>query len=194
MTRIGVLGGTFDPVHVGHLVSAVNVRHQLELDEVRLVVANDPWQKAGTVVASAEDRLAMVEAAVSGVVGVVADDSEIRRGGPSYTADTLRALADSLPGVTLFLVIGSDVAGELDTWKRAEEIRSLATLVVVARPGADDEVPPPGWAYERVEVPAIQVSASDLRDRFADGRPVEWLVPEPVCRVIRARRLYGSGR
>lgn len=193
MARIGVLGGTFDPVHIGHLVAAVNVRFSLDLDELRLVVANDPWQKAGPA-ASAADRFAMVAAAVAGVRGLAADDTEIRRGGPSYTVETLEALAAAHPGSDLFLVIGSDAAAGLSTWERADDLRTLARLVVVGRPGSGPAEPPPGWEHERVDCPAIEVSASDIRARFADGRPVDWLVPEPVLAVIRARGLYGTTR
>src|SRR2546421_8283300 len=101
--RLGVFGGTFDPIHVGHLVTAVNVRHSLRLDRVLLVVAHDPWQKAGTVVAPAADRLAMVQAAVADVPGLEASDLELGRGGPTYTADTLAELRRQCPGADLFL-------------------------------------------------------------------------------------------
>ena len=110
--RLGVFGGTFDPPHVGHLVTAVNVRHALSLDRVLLVVANVPWQKVGErTVSPAEDRLAMVEAAARGVAGLEVSRLEIDRGGPSYTADTLGHLHAAHPGVELFLIVGSDAAG-----------------------------------------------------------------------------------
>lgn len=192
--RIGVLGGTFDPVHVGHLVTAVNVRHALELDRVLLVVANDPWQKAGTVRTAAQDRLAMVTAAVTGVEGLEACDLELRRGGPSYTADTLADLAVQHPGAALHLILGSDAAGGLHTWERAEEVAALARLVVVVRPGAEAAQPPPGWQHVVVEVPGLDVSSTDLRARVADGRPLDWLVPDEVVQVITERHLYASGR
>lgn len=188
--RLGVFGGTFDPIHVGHLVTAVNVRHSLDLDRVLLVVANDPWQKAGTVDTAAADRLAMVEAAVCDVDGLEACDVEIRRGGDSYTADTLQHLKESHPGADLFLVLGSDAAGGLPTWGRAAEVRELATLVVVTRPGAEASSPPSGWTYQRLEVPRLEVSSTDLRARFADGRPLDYLVTGPVQRLIRDRGLY----
>src|SRR3954471_10021926 len=115
--RIGILGGTFDPVHVGHLVAAVNVRHALSLDRVLLVVANIPWQKVGSrAVTPAEDRYAMVAAAVGEVPGLEASRIEIDRGGHSYSADTLAEVAGAEAGAQLFLVIGADVAGELATW------------------------------------------------------------------------------
>src|SRR5690242_20810671 len=130
--RIGVFGGTFDPVHVGHLVVAVNVRHDLHLDRVLLVVANVPWQKIDArVVTPAEDRYAVVEAAVGDVTGVEASRIEIDHGGASYTADTLEELLRRSPGAELFLVVGADVAPQLSTWERVERVRELSTLVVV---------------------------------------------------------------
>jgi nicotinate-nucleotide adenylyltransferase len=191
MSRIGLFGGTFDPIHVGHLVTAVNVRHELSLDEVLLVVANDPWQKSGhQLVTPAQDRLAMVTAAIADVKGISASDAEIRRGGVSYTADTLRELRATRPGDELFLILGSDAAAGLPTWERAEELRELGTLVVVTRPGFDGSAAPPGWDAVQVAVPRLEVSSTDLRARFADGRPLDWLVTEPVVRLIRERGLY----
>ena len=192
--RIGVLGGTFDPVHVGHLVTAVNVRHELGLDRVLLVVANDPWQKAGSVSAPASDRFAMAAAAVAGIHGIEASDLELRRGGPSYTADTVEELGVLHPGAELHLILGSDAAGGLDTWEREAEVRERVRLVVVVRPGAEAARPPDGWSHVVVEVPRLDVSSTDLRERAADGRPLDWLVPEAAVRLIRERRLYGAGR
>lgn len=189
---LGILGGTFDPPHVGHLVVAVNVRHELGLDEVLLVVANEPWQKAHLPVSPAADRLAMVEAAVAGVAGVSASALEIERGGTSYTADTLEELARRCPGVPLHVILGSDAAAGLDTWERADEVRALSSLVVVTRPGAERAPLPPGWTARHVEVPRLDVSSTDLRARVADGRPLDWLVPAPVVSLIRERGLYAA--
>jgi nicotinate-nucleotide adenylyltransferase len=191
---LGVFGGTFDPIHVGHLVTAVNVRHSLSLDRVLLVVAHDPWQKAGTVVTPAADRLAMVAAAVVDVPGLEASDVELRRADESYTADTLAELRRQRPDAELFLVLGSDAAGGLPTWERVDEVQALATLVVVTRPGAELLAPPAGWTYERLEVPRLEVSSTDLRARFVDGRPLDYLVTAPVQRLIRERGLYALGR
>ena len=192
--RLGVFGGTFDPPHVGHLVTAENVRHELGLDEVLLVVANDPWQKADQVVSPAADRLAMVEAAVAGVDGLRASTVEIDRGGASYTADTLTDLHEQHPGADLYLVLGSDAAALLPTWERVDEVRTLATLAVVTRPGAEAATPPPGWDHRVVEAPRLDVSSTDLRARVVDGRPLDYLVPPAVVRVIRERRLYAPTR
>lgn len=188
--RIGVFGGTFDPIHVGHLVTAVNVRHQLRLDRLLLVVANDPWQKVDRRVTSAADRLAMVAAAIGDADGLEPCDLEVRRGGASYTADTLAELGAAHPGARLHLVLGSDAAGGLRTWERFDEVRARSQLVVVTRPGSEEVRPPGGWAHQTVEVPRLDVSSTDLRARVADGRPLDWLVPEAVVRVIRRRGLY----
>ncbi|MCB0957012.1 MAG: nicotinate-nucleotide adenylyltransferase [Ilumatobacter sp.] len=188
--RIGLFGGTFDPPHVGHLVTAVNVRHALQLDVVVLMVANVPWQKVGSrAVTPAEDRLAMVEAAVGDVAGLVAGRTEIDRGGPSYTADTLAALADEHPGADLFTIVGDDAAAGFLSWERYDEVAARSGLVVVDRPGAP-VVLPEGFHWIRVEVPRLEVSSTDLRARCADGRPLDYLVTEPVLDVIAERGLY----
>lgn len=190
--RIGLFGGTFDPPHVGHLVTAVNVRHALNLDIVILMVANDPWQKSGSRdVTTAEDRFAMVEAAVSVVDGVVAGRDEIDRGGPSYTADTLMALAEKHPGAELFTIVGDDAAAGLTSWTRVEQVAEYSQLVVVDRPGVAVELPEQ-FNWLRVESPRLEVSSTDLRSRFSDGRPLDYLVTEPVLHVIEQRGLYGS--
>ena len=190
--RIGLFGGTFDPPHVGHLVTAVNVRHALNLNIVMLMVANDPWQKSGARdVTTAEDRFAMVEAAVSAVDGVIAGRDEIDRGGPSYTADTLMALAEKHPGAELFTIVGDDAAAGLTSWTRVEQVAQYSQLVVVDRPGVAVELPKQ-FNWLRVESPRLEVSSTDLRSRFSDGRPLDYLVTEPVLRVIEERGLYGS--
>lgn len=188
--RIGLFGGTFDPPHVGHLVTAVNVRYALSLDAVILMVANSPWQKSDTrSITPALDRLAMVEAAVADVEGLVAGDEEIRRGGPSFTADTLAVLAKTHPGARFFTIVGDDAAAGLTTWERHDEVLSRSQLVVVDRPGARVELPSEfDWLH--VEVPRLEVSSTDLRERVRDGRPLNYLVTEPVLAIIAARQLY----
>ncbi|HZU78760.1 MAG TPA: nicotinate-nucleotide adenylyltransferase [Acidimicrobiales bacterium] len=191
--RVGVFGGTFDPIHVGHLVAALEAREALDLDEVLLVVANDPWQKSGArPLTPAEDRFAVVAEAVAGISGLSASRLEIDRGGPSYTADTVRQLAATEPDAELFLVVGDDVAAELGTWQRVDEIVGLVTLVVVDRFGVQPVPPPPGWRVRRVTIPALEISSSDLRARLSEGRNVHFLVPEPAIRCIRARDLYAG--
>lgn len=193
--RLGIFGGTFDPPHVGHLVTAVNARHDLQLDRVLLMVNNLPWQKVGTRhITPAEDRLALVDAAVADVAGLESSRLEIDAGGVSYTADTLRALLDQDADRELFVILGSDAAAGLMTWERVDEVRDQATMVVVERPGADVVPPLPGWRWISLEVPSLEVSSTDLRARVVDGRPLDYLVTHEVVDCIEARGLYRGPR
>jgi nicotinate-nucleotide adenylyltransferase len=187
--RIGVLGGTFDPVHNGHLTVAADVRNALALDEVLLVPAGDPWQKRGKVVASAADRLALVARAVEGIDGVSVSAVEVDREGASVTADTLEAL--QAPDRTLFLILGADAVANMGTWRRLDDTRHLADVVVVERAG-DLEVWPPGegWRVHHVAIPRLDISSTDLRERLASGRPVVGLMPPGVVEEIHQRGLY----
>ena len=188
--RIGLFGGTFDPPHVGHLVTAVNVRHALDLDVVILMVANVPWQKDGSrPITPALDRLAMVAAAVADVPGLEAGALEIEAGGPSYTADTLAKIADKEPDAELFTIVGDDAAAGLTTWERHAEVVARSRMVVVDRPGKAVQLPGDvPWIH--VEVPRLEVSSTDLRARFTDGRPLDYLVTDSVLHVIAERGLY----
>lgn len=191
--RIGILGGTFDPPHIGHLAMAVEVRDALALDVVLLVVAHVPWQKVGDRrVSPSADRLALVEAAVADLEGVEASDLEIRRGGPSYTADTLAMLAAEGPDDELWVILGADAAAGLPTWERGDEVAERARLVVAAREGETGS-PPPGWSWRTVPMTRLDVSSTDLRERVAAGRTIDVLVPPRVRGEIEARRLYRSG-
>jgi len=187
--RIGVFGGTFDPVHVAHVVGAVEARRALSLARVILVPAGDPWQKRGRVAAPAADRLAMVRAAVEGIAGLEVSPLEVEREGPSYTYETLESL--SAPGRRLFLIVGADVAATLSSWVGIERLPGLATLVVVDRAGepADSE-PPEGWRCERVSIPRLDLSSTELRARAGRGWPLDGLVPPGAVRVITERGLY----
>ena len=191
--RVGLFGGTFDPPHVGHLVTAVNVRHALNLDLVVLMVAHDPWQKSSERgVTRALDRLALVEAAVSNVEGLVAGRDEIDRGGPSFTADTLETMLLKYPDAQLFTIVGDDAAAGLPTWERVDSVVAQSQLVVVDRPGVSVQLPTQ-FSWLRVESPRLEVSSTDLRARFTDGRPLDYLVTAPVLAEIEKRGLYGSG-
>ena len=188
--RVGVFGGTFDPPHVGHLVTAVNVRHALALDVVLLVVANEPWQKEGSrLISPAADRYALTVAAVGDVDGVEASDIELQRGGPSYTADTLRDLRLALPDAHFFTILGRDAAAALFTWERHEEVVAGSRLVVVDRPGSAASLPT-GMGWLRVEVPHVEVSSTDLRARVLDGRPLDFLLTPGVIAELDARSMY----
>ena len=189
--RIGLFGGTFDPPHVGHLVTAVNVRHALALDLVLLMVANDPWQPPpARHITPAADRLAMVQAAVAGIDGLEAGTEEMQRGGPSYTADTLATLRLKYAGARFFTIVGDDAAAHIDTWERVNEVVAMSSLVVIDRPGSPVTLSQ-DYEWRHVEVPRLEVSSTDLRCRVTDGRPLDYLVPEPVIDIIRDRGLYG---
>ena len=188
--RIGVFGGTFDPPHIGHLVTAMRVAEALELDVVLMVVANVPWQKVGSrTITPADVRLDMVRAAVEGVDVLEASDLEIRRGGETYTVDTLESLRRAGPDDDLVLILGSAAAAGLDTWERPDELRRLCRLAVVERPGSPVVVPQ-GFRYDRVTVPQLDVSSTELRRRVAEDRSVRFLVPEGAVSLMEGRRLY----
>jgi nicotinate-nucleotide adenylyltransferase len=193
--RLGIFGGTFDPVHVGHVETAAAVGEALGLDRVLLVVANEPWQKEGVrPVTPAADRLAMVEAAVADRAGIEASRIEIDRGGPSYTVDTVEALLADEPAPDVTVVVGADIVPELATWKRWEELSQLVRLAVVDRPGSPFVRPPEGWRWVAVPSPRVDISSTELRRRLAEGRSVGDLVPEPVMRYICRSGLYAEGR
>ncbi len=186
--RLGILGGTFDPVHVAHLAAAAAARDQLGLDRVLLVVAGDPWQKRGRVCAPAEIRLEMVAAAIEGVEGLVVSRLEIDRPGPTYTIDTVESL--TAEGRELFLIVGGDVAASLATWHRVDALRAAVTLALVDREDVVPTTAPPGWRSVGVHMPRLDVSSTDLRRRIAAGESVDFLVPPPAARVLRTHGLY----
>lgn len=195
MERIGVFGGTFDPPHIGHLSAAVEVAEALGLDRVLFMVANRPWQKVGTrPITPAAVRHAMVEAAVQGLAGLEVSDLEMRRGGDSYTVDTLTELHAEHPGAELFLILGADAAALIPTWDRAGRVPELATVVAYDRVG-DVAVPdahlPEG--ITRVRVPRLEVSSTELRRRFAAGRRTDVLCPAAVARIVQTHGLYSDG-
>lgn len=198
--RWGLLGGTFDPPHCGHLAAARTCRAALGLDRLFLVVANEPWQKVPQrSVTPAEDRLAMVEAAAGLVPGLEPCRIEIDRGGPSYTIDTVEALRDRAaaaggPLPRLYLIVGADLVASLGTWMRVEDMKRLVTLVVVQRPQSTLVADPPGWRVVHVQGDPVDVSSSEVRDRLDRGLPVDGLVPDPVIRCIRLRGLYAVPR
>jgi nicotinate-nucleotide adenylyltransferase len=195
VVRIGIFGGTFDPIHTAHLEVAEAVRERLGLDRMLLMVANQPWQKVGArPLTPAEDRFAMVEAAAADSPGLEPSRMEIDRGGPTYTIDTVRQLLDEEPGAEVTVVVGSDVVGGLTTWKDEAALQGAVTLAVVGRPGVNPVAPPPGWRTVQVPVAPFDVSSTELRRRLEAGLPVEGWVPEPVIRCIARRGLYATGR
>ena len=192
--RIGLVGGTFDPPHLGHLVVAECALVELGLDEVRLLVAGEPWMKSAVSnVSDAADRAALVEAAVADAPGLICDAREVGRAGPTYTADTLAELRAEDPDAEYFFVLGEDAAHALPDWERITDAFALATFVVVTRPGNEppDESLLPG-PIVHLEIPQLYVSSTDLRARFARGGATRWLVPPSVDAEVRRRGLYGA--
>lgn len=175
-------------MHIAHIVVATEVRHALDLDRVLLVPAGDPWQKRGRVVATKDQRAEMCEAAIAGVEGLEVSRIEVDRVGPSVTADTLEVLGGE--DHELFLILGTDAAANLPTWRRLAETRDLATVVVVEREGEHADPPDPTWRFVHVPIPRLDISSSDLRERIAAGRPVDGLVPAAALQLIRHHDLY----
>lgn len=191
MRRIGLLGGTFDPPHLGHLVAAECARVELGLDEVRLLIAGDPWMKS--TVSSAEDRIALLRAAVDGASGLVVDDREVRRNGPTYTAETLEELRAEEPDVAWCFLLGQDAARAIPGWIRGDDALAQARFVVLTRPGHElDEAPDRVRALEHLEVPGLAISSTDLRRRYRDGAATRFQVPPAVDDLVRERGLYAT--
>lgn len=191
--RLGVLGGTFDPPHLGHLIVARDAAEGLGLDRVFLVLAARPPHKSRATV-PAELRLEMLEAALAGDPVLVASDVETRRAGPSYMVDTLGELHAQYPGAELVLLIGVDQWRQFGGWKDPQEIARLATVAVMAREGEDPSAVDPGVDIPSSEVPVtrIDVSATDVRTRARRGRSIRHLVPEPVRGIIEREALYAQ--
>ena len=188
---MGLLGGTFDPPHLGHLVVAECARVDLQLDEVRLLVAGDPWMKER--ITPAPTRVRLAEAAVGQDPHLRVDDRAVGREGPTFTADTLEDLVDEEPGTRWWFLTGADAANALDRWERVDAAFALATFVVVPRPGHTPEVPAPYTSQvEWLTVPMVDVSSSELRERYRTGRATRYLVPDAVDALVRAERLYGG--
>lgn len=188
-----MFGGTFDPPHIGHLVAALYSFEAISLDRLLFVVNNIPWQKVGSrPVTAAEDRFRMVEAAIAGHDGFEASRVELELGGTSSTVRTLTELRRRHPDSDLHLVLGADAAAGIPTWIDAGRLPGLCRLVVLERPGVTGEVPP-GFVVDRVAMPLLSVSSTELRERLGAGLRVDWLVPEAVQAVITELGLYGSG-
>lgn len=183
--RLGIFGGTFDPPHIGHLIVAQDAHAALNLDRVIFVPAAVPPHKRTVRITAAAIRLEMLRAAIAGNPIFDVDDLELRREGPSYTVDTLRALRARTPEATLVLLLGADQYRDLHTWHESAEIRRLAEIAVLARGGVTlaDGVPV-------TDVTRIDVSGSAIRRRVAEGLPIRYLVPEPVERLIAKYGLY----
>ncbi|MCU1678234.1 MAG: nicotinic acid mononucleotide adenyltransferase [Frankiales bacterium] len=185
------MGGTFDPIHHGHLSTASEVAELFDLDEVVFVPTGQPWQKSSRIVSPAEDRYLMTVIATASNPRFSVSRVEVDRAGPTYTVDTLRELASD--DTELFFITGADALGGILTWDRADELFALAHFVGVTRPGYDaSSVPLPAGQVSLVEVPALSISSTDLRDRVAAGKPIWYLVPDGVVQYVHKRRLYAG--
>lgn len=192
--RIGVMGGTFDPIHIGHLVAASEVAHRFDLDRVVFVPTGQPWQKTHRRVSAPEDRYLMT------VIATAADDRfsvsrvDVDRDGPTYTVDTLRDIrAEQGDGHDYYFITGADALAEILSWREPDEVLRLAHLVGVTRPG--HVLTDPGLAPGRVtllEIPALAISSSDIRARVAAGEPIRYLVTPGVESYITKVGLYGA--
>lgn len=196
---VGVLGGAFNPPHLGHLVLAQEAIAGLELDRLVAVPTGEAPHKRIEPEPGAELRLEMARLAFGPLERVTVSDIEISREGPSYAYRTLELLADELPGSQLTFVMGADVAAGLESWRRPERVLELARIAIAARPGVDSSVLDGvlerlgGQPAETVEMPPIGVSSTMVRERVASGRPIRWLVPEPVAGLIGERGIYREG-
>jgi nicotinate-nucleotide adenylyltransferase len=188
--RVGVFGGSFDPVHLGHLILAEQCREQAQLDRVLFVPAPRPPHKLQGASVSFDDRVAMLRLATKQQPAFVVDTLEAERSGPSYTVDTLRELQHRDPGHAWFLIVGSDSVRDLGTWREPEEIANLANLLVVRRPGTEVVVPPGYFHSQVIDAPLIEIASTDIRERVAAGRTVRYLVAAEVAEYMHSRGLY----
>lgn len=185
------MGGTFDPIHNGHLVAASEVVSALDLDEVLFVPTGKPWQKQE--VSPAEHRYLMSVVATASNPQFKVSRVDVDRPGFTYTVDTLNDLREQFPNAELFFISGADAIAQIIAWKDIESIWGLAHFVAVSRPGHKLKLPkaPPG-AISELEVPALAISSTDVRQRVADGKPIWYLVPDGVVQYISKHHLYGS--
>jgi nicotinate-nucleotide adenylyltransferase len=185
---IGLFGGSFDPIHHGHLLVAHAVVESLGLEELRFVPAREQPFKVGRHAAPAETRARMVALAIAGEPRFTVDRIELERPGPSYTVDTVRALREREPGRAFAVLVGADAARDLEQWHDVETLATLASFVILSRPGAT--IPSLPWSVRVVSVPVVDISATEIRRRVAVGRSIRYWVPDPVAECIVADRLY----
>jgi nicotinate-nucleotide adenylyltransferase len=191
--RFGVLGGTFDPPHLGHLAAASEVHHRLSLDTVLFVPAGEPWHKPDRTPSPPEHRQAMVAAAIADDPRFALSTVDLDRPGPTYTVDTLADLRAQEPEAEFFLLLGADALTGLPSWHRAADVASAATLVGISRPGHPLAHPgPPAGEVIMIQTPGTAVSSSDCRLRFRAGVPNTYLVPDSVIAYATAHALYGG--
>jgi nicotinate-nucleotide adenylyltransferase len=189
--RVGIMGGTFDPIHHGHLVAASEVADLFELDEVVFVPTGQPWQKAEQQVSPAEHRYLMTVVATASNPRFWVSRVDIDRPGPTYTIDTVRDVAAIRPGAELFFITGADALAAILSWKEADEVFARCHLIGVTRPGyhlSGDHLPPD--IVTLLDVPAMAISSSAVRERVLDARPIWYLVPDGVVQYIGKHGLY----
>lgn len=185
------MGGTFDPIHIGHLIAASEVHSALNLDSVWFIPARQPWQKADRKVSAAEHRLEMTKRAIEGDPRFEVSDIEINRDGPTRSVETVKQLKTTHPNIDIFWIVGADVATRIPTWHEWEEFVAAVTLVVVNRPdsGSIGLLP---FEYQNVEMPSVRISATQLRERYAQGLATKYLVPDAVDAYIKDHHLFGA--
>ena len=189
--RLGIMGGTFDPIHHGHLVAASEVAEQFALDEVIFVPTGSPWQKSDREVSPAEDRYLMTVIATASNPRFWVSRVDIDRPGPTFTIDTIRDMAAMRPDAELFFITGADALGQILSWKDADEALRLARFIGVTRPGYElSDAHLPAAAVTLVDVPAMAISSSACRARVRGGHPIWYLVPDGVVQYIAKHRLY----
>lgn len=189
--RLGVMGGTFDPIHNGHLVAASEVAAAFDLDEVLFVPTGQPWQKDGVTPTS--DRYLMTEIATAANPRFKVNTVDIDREGPTYTVDTLRDLKVAYPDAELFFITGADAVTSIAGWKDSANLWDLAKFVAVTRPGHVLDLPDaPAGAIEVLEIPALAISSTDIRNRVSEGKPIWYLVPDGIVQFIAKHGLYGG--
>ncbi len=199
--RIGIFGGSFDPVHYGHLLLAESAREQLSLDEVRLIPAAQPPHKTDQLISPGNQRLEMLHLAVGGHDALIVDSSELDRGGVSFTVDTLQQIADAQQAATLFLILGADSLHDLPQWREPERICQLAIPTAVRRAGSPPVSVLPlqplvsperlqEFAEHQIEMPVVELSSTDIRQRVRQGRSIRYRTPRAVEEFIATHRLY----
>lgn len=191
-TRLGIVGGTFDPVHHGHLVAASEVAHLFQLDEVVFVPTGQPWQKEGRKVSPAEDRYLMTVIATASNPRFSVSRIDVDRPGPTYTIDTLREMREARgPDVGFYFITGADALEQILTWRDADKLFQMAHFVGVTRPGHRlSDAGLPAGKVSLVEIPALSISSTECRERVRAGEPIWYLVPDGIVQYINKRRLY----
>jgi nicotinate-nucleotide adenylyltransferase len=187
--RLGVMGGTFDPIHNGHLVAASEAASAFGLDKVLFVPTGEPWQKQD--ITASEHRLAMTTLAIAGNPLFEISAVDVQRAGPTYTVDTLREIHESNPDADVYFITGADSIAQIESWKDSSQIWPLAHFVGVTRPGHSLEVPKTASGnVSLLEIPALAISSTDIRARVKSGKPIEYLLPNSVIDYIHAHHLY----